>query len=193
MEQIHENSPQIDRVADRIERATDRFDLSIKHGMHQIEDIIFNLDYTKLKEGLYMALRTHTFELNDSVKQMKDHNTVVFNQLHLNDVAISKNGELLLIVEEKIVQLTKDTKVIPLLNKHLNITTSILLFVGGMVTLYVLSLITWLPKPYYATAEQAQLLQMVQDETIHLVPDALDSLKVTINYNNTNNKTGENQ
>jgi len=191
LEQIQEDAPHIDRVATRIEKATERFDHTIKHAMHQIEDAIFNLDYTKLKEGLYLAVRTHTFELNDAVNRMKGHNKSLFNQLQQNNASISKNDELLQTVEKKIAQLREDIKAIPLLNRRLGIAVSALSFVAGMVMLYALSLIAWLPQPYYATAQQAQLLQMVQDGTLQLVPDALDTFKVTITTPNTT--TGEHQ
>ena len=86
---------------------------------------------------------------------------------------------------------------LPLLNQQILIAASSVAFVSGLLVMYAASYITWLPKPYFATPEQALLLQMVKDKSLVLNYGDGSIISIHIDHNamigNDTNKIKEKQ
>ncbi|MDO9177182.1 MAG: hypothetical protein Q7U16_02470 [Agitococcus sp.] len=197
---LYERFPDSERLIGRLENASQRFDDSMKHGMHKIEGAMLGFDYSSMDKSFEEILYRKMTAVVNSMERI-DKYIQSSNDAHKkSDLAIEKTNDLLDEVDSRIDALARDAEDIPSINRNLVMAVGGGGFVAGAVALYLLSLVTWLPTPYFATPEQSVLLQMVQDQALRIESSSIDTLKVRVDYNalyhtsnNTNTKTGEKQ
>jgi len=198
--QLYERFPDSERLVGRLENASKRFDDSMKHGMHKIEGAMLGFDYSSMdksfEEILYRKMTAVVSSMDRINKYIKSAN----DAHKKSDLAIEKTNNLLDEVDSRIDSLFSDAEDIPSINRNLVMAVGGGGFVAGVIAFYLLSFVTWLPTPYFATPEQSVLLQMIQDQALRLESSTIDTLRVRVDYdvlyhnsNKTNTKTGENQ
>lgn len=196
LDRIVQHTPHSERIVYRLEKASESFDQGVKHGLNKLEKALFDLDYSKIQKDLSDVVRHQVITIIQSMENIQIHYKN-FKEIHgKTDASIETTKALIDVLENKLQTLSKQLNMMPAFDRRLAIGTGFAGFFAGMTALYLLSLVTWLPKPYFATNEQTVLLTMVQNHTLRLDTSTLDSIKVRVDYDtfNTNNpNAGDNK
>lgn len=190
--QIVQYTPNAERIVIRLERAKESFELSVQQGLNKIEKALFDLDYSKIQSDLAKVVRHQVVTIIQSMDKIQQHHKKLEQAHKKSDALIAATNALIDRLEEKIETLSEQLAVIPSFDRRLAVRTGLAGFVVGIVALYLLSLLTWLPSPYFATKEQSILLEMVQNNSLRIDTTSLDSIRVRIDYETSTNE-GEQQ
>jgi hypothetical protein len=200
LEKLQERFPDSERLVERLENTSKRIDDSMKYGMHKIEGAMLSFDYSSMNKSFDELLHRRMTVVVSSMDRIGKYIQSANDAHKKSDLAIAKTNDLLDQIDLRIDSMTKDVEEIPTINKQLMMVVGSVGFVAGVIALYMLSFITWLPKPYYATSEQTVLLQMVKDNTLKIDTDSYQNMRVSIDSNafhslnkNSTNNTGEKQ
>lgn len=192
--QIVQYTPSAERIVIRLERAKESFELSVQQGLNKIEKALFDLDYSKIQSDLAKVVRHQVMTIIQSMEKIQLHHKNLKEIHGQTDASIDATNALIDTLEEKIKRLSEQLNVIPEFNRRLAIGTGLAGFFAGMTVLYLLSYVTWLPKPYFSTNEQSILLGMVQNHTLRLDTTSLDSIGVRVDtdaFDTNNTNTGD--
>ncbi len=196
LDRIVQHTPHSERIVYRLEKASESFDQGVKHGLNKLEKALFDLDYSKIQKDLSDVVRHQVITIIQSMEKIQLHHKNLKEILGKTDASIEATKTLIDTLEERIETLADQLHVIPEFDRRLAIGTGLAGFFAGVGAIYLLSFIIWLPKPYFATNEQAILIEMVKNQTLRLDTSTLDSIKVRVDYDtfNTNNPNiGDNQ
>jgi hypothetical protein len=184
----------------RLEKANAQLQHNIEFGMKGLEAALNAIDYDKINDRIVDAVHRHSSKMNNAIERIKTHSSTLEQKLVKNESLLKQSSALLEQANDKIVTLNQELGTLPVQNSRILLGASALSFVGGMIFLYLISFILWLPKPYYATSEQTVLLQMVKDNTLKIDTDSYQNMRVSIDSNafhslnkNSTNNTGEKQ
>jgi hypothetical protein len=197
LEQLQERFPDSERLVERLENASKRIDDSMKHGMHKIEGAMLGFEYTKLDKTFEEMIQRKMGVVVNSMDRIGKHIQSANDAHKKSDLAIVKTNLLLDQIDLRIDSMTKDVEAIPTINRQLMMAVGGGGFIAGVIALYLLSFIIWLPKPYFATSQQGVLLQMVKEQSLVLDYD-IGGTVMSIHIdreanNNSNKKTGDQQ
>lgn len=196
LSQIIEYTPNAERIVIRLEKAKESFELSVQQGLHKIEKALFDLDYSKIQSDLAKIVRHQVTTIMQSIDKVHQYQKTIERMHEKTDTSIETTHGLIETLEYHIDRLGEQLKTIPSFNYRLAIGTGLAGFFAGITTLYFLSLVTWLPKPYFATNEQSVLLGMVQSNVLRLNTTSTDSITIHIDhdlFNQTHQTSGDNQ
>lgn len=183
LDQIVQYTPNTERIVMRLEHAKESFELSVNHGMNKIEKALFDLDYSKIESDLAKVIRHQVVTIIHSMEKVQKYHKNLEMAHGKTNASIETTKELIDALEEKIETLTEKLNVIPAFDRRLAIGTGFAGFVAGMTAIYLMSFVTWLPKPYFVTNEQSILFEMVQNRTLRLDTTSPDLIRVRIDYN----------
>jgi hypothetical protein len=197
LEQLQERFPDSERLVERFENASKRIDDSMKYGMHKIEGAMLSFDSSSMNKSFDELLHRRMTVVVSSMDRIGKHIQLANEAHKKSDLAIVKTNQLLDQIDLRIDSMAKDVEEIPTINKQLMMVVGSVGFVAGVIALYLLSFITWLPKPYFATSQQGVLLEMVKEQSLVLDYDiggTVMSIHIDREANNNLNKTtGEQQ
>jgi hypothetical protein len=197
---LQQSSPKSELLLVRLEKANAQLQHNIEFGMKGLEAALNAIDYDKINDRIVDAVHRHSSKMNNAIERIKTHSSTLEQKLVKNESLLKQSSALLEQANDKIVTLNQELGTLPVQNSRILLGASALSFVGGMIFLYLISFILWLPKPYYATSEQTVLLQMVKDNTLKIDTDSYQNMRVSIDSNafhslnkNSTNNTGEKQ
>lgn len=195
---LQQSSPKSELLLVRLEKANAQLQHNIEYGMKGLEAALNAIDYDKIEDRIIDAVHRHSSKMNNAIDRMKTHSATLEQKIAKNESLLKQSSDLLGDANKKMSTLTQQVSILPIQNRRILLGASALSFVAGMLILYATSFILWLPKPYYATPEQAVLLQMVKDSTLKIDTDPYQNMRISIDSNafqslNTNsiNTTGE--
>ena len=194
--QLQERFPESERLVERLENASKRIDDSMKHGMHKIEGAMLGFDYSIMDKSFEEMLHRKMTAVVNSMERIGKYIQSANDAHKKSDLAIEKTNHLLDQIDLRIDSMARDAEEIPTINRRLIMAIGGGGFIAGVIALYLLSFITWLPKPYFATPEQAVLLQMIKERSLVLDYDiggTMISIHIDREASNNSNKktTGE--
>lgn len=188
LNRIAELTPNSERIVIRLEQASALFDQSIKHGLNKLEKALFDLDYEKIEKDLANVIHHQVITIIQSMEKIQRHHKSLEDMHKKTDSLIKVSAKLVDAVDQKIQVLDKNVQQIPKFNRDMTLFAVGGGMVIGMIALYLLSFLVWLPKPYFATAEQSVVLQMVQDDVIRIESNSNDTITVRVDYDTLTNK-----
>lgn len=192
LDRINQYTPQSERIVFRLEKASETFDLSVKHGLNKLEKALFDLDYSKIQKDLADVIRNQVIMIIQSMDRLKEHIRTLENVHKQTDGVLIKSAKLIDMMDTRIDKLIDRTSRVRIIERYLFIAAAGGGVVVGALALYLLSFITWLPQPYFATHEQAVLLQMIKDQTLRIESNTIDTLQVRVDYDTNSNGTNTN-
>lgn len=197
---LQQSSPKSELLLVRLEKANAQLQHNIEFGMKGLEAALNAIDYDKIEDRIVDAVHRHSSKMSSAIDRMKTHSATLEQKIAKNESLLKQSGDLLGDANEKMSTLTQQVSTLPIQNRRILVGVSALSFVGGVIFLYAASFVLWLPKPYYATPEQAVLLQMVKDSTLKIDTDSYQNMRVSIDSDifhtlnaNSTNTTGEKQ
>jgi hypothetical protein len=197
LQRIVQYTPSAEKIVIRLEKSSELFDQSVKHGLNKLEKALLDIDYSKINSDLAEVVRHQVSTIIQAMDRIQRHQRAL-DSAHDNTGMQIKHIELLTnAMNEKISTLKERLSIVPAFDRRLAIGSAFAGFVAGVITLYLLSLVTWLPTPYFATQEQTTLLDMVKNQTLRIEGTTLDSFKVRVDFETQNTQslsnTGDNQ
>lgn len=177
---LHQSSPKSEMLIVRLEKANALLAHSIEYGMKGLEASLNAIDYEKIEDRIVNAVHKHSSKMNNAIERMKIHTVSLEQKITKNESLLKQSKDTLSDATNAFATLKEELKLLPSRNPQILIGASALLFAAGMLFLYGMSFILWLPQPYYATPEQTLLLQMVKDNTLKIQTDSFQNMKLII-------------
>jgi methyl-accepting chemotaxis protein len=172
--------PDVAKVARTFIQVIGELEKNIDSGSKRLNDAVNGIDLDILQKQLARAIGGEMRVVAASVTQMEKQTRQLGILLEKNREISRDTNRFLNTADDKLEELEGLVERIKPINKAILTSIGAGAFVAGLIAMYLASFVTWIPKPYFVSNDQALMFEMVKNNNLKLDQDIAGNLRISI-------------